>query len=146
MCITEVWASAPLIMLMRNVGGHVAFFAQGLADGRERGDAARRNLDDRRSRRQKRPPERIGRLVECGDDASRDTVRSAEHAIESNLAREDLVHGLIAVSVVPAGIDNVCVWEVFAQDGTVAGAGGRQQRGCLAVPTRRRYLCARVPS
>ena len=28
----------------RNVGGHVAFFAQGLADGRERGDAARRNL------------------------------------------------------------------------------------------------------
>ena len=40
----------------RNVGGHVSFFAQGLADGRERGDAARRNLviveaDDRNVRR-----------------------------------------------------------------------------------------------
>ena len=30
------------------------------------------------------------------------------------------MHGLIAVSAVPAGIDNVCVWEVFAQDGAVA--------------------------
>ena len=30
------------------------------------------------------------------------------------------MYGLIAVSAVPAGIDNVCVWEIFAQDGAVA--------------------------
>ena len=44
MCITEVVGSAPLIMSSAMLGGHVAFFAQGLADGRERGDAARRDL------------------------------------------------------------------------------------------------------
>ena len=60
MCITEVVGSAPLIMSSAMSGGHVAFFAQGLADGRERGDAARSQSRDRRSRRQKRPQERIG--------------------------------------------------------------------------------------
>ena len=98
----------------------MAFLAQGLADGRERGDATRRNLviveaDNRYVRWNGKAC-----LVECGDDAGRDTVRTTEHAIEGDLAREELMHSLVAVPAVPAGVDNVLVREVFTQDGAVA--------------------------
>ena len=128
-------------MFERNVGGHVAFFAQGLADGRERGDASASQSRDRRSRRRKRPPER-DRPASLSAVMTPAAIRSDPQSTPSKAisrARSQ-VHGLIAVSAVPAGIDNVCVWEVFAQDGAVAAQAVDQQRGCLAVPARRRYL------